>query len=193
MPMNLMLPEFLPDVEWFINAAQNKQFNIALNCNFNQSKFLNKYNIPGPNQLQTLVVPILAHTKNGMYSDVLIDYTQKWIREHKNALQTAYGKSPFFEYYDYRIFNVLDQEIPDLNTLNITLLRDICKWVGLDHLPMNIHENSENAQFTQINKLNVPEYNQVFHEKFGFRPNVSIVDLLFNQGPLAKSYFENSF
>lgn len=191
--MNLMLPEFLPNVEWFIHAAQNQQFNVTLNCNFNQSKFLNKYNIPGPNQLQTLVVPILAHTKNGLFSEIMIDYSQKWIREHKNALQTAYGKSPFFEYYDYRIFNIFDQEIPDLNTLNITLLRDISKWVGLDHLPLNIHENSENAQFAQINKLNVPEYNQVFHEKFGFRPNVSIVDLLFNQGPLAKSYFENSF
>lgn len=191
--MSLMLPKFLPNVEWFINAAQNKQFNVALNCNFNQSKFLNKYNIPGPNQLQTLVVPILAHTKNGMYSDVLIDYSQKWIREHKNALQTAYGKSPFFEYYDYRIFNIFDQEIPDLNTLNITLLRDICKWVGLEHLPLNILQDTENAQFAQPNKPAAPEYNQVFHEKFGFRPNVSIVDLLFNQGPLAKSYFENSF
>lgn len=191
--MNLMLPDFLPNVEWFVHAAQNKQFNITLNCNFNQSKFLNKYNIPGPNQLQTLVVPILAHTKNGLFSEIMIDYSQKWIREHKNALQTAYGKSPFFEYYDYRIFNIFDQEIPDLNTLNITLLRDISKWVGLDHFPLNIHHNSENAQTTQINTLNVPEYNQVFHEKFGFRPNVSIVDLLFNQGPLAKSYFENSF
>ena len=188
-----MFPEFLPNVEWFIYATQNQQINLCLDCNFNLSKFLNKYNIPGPNQLQTLVVPILAHTKNGAYSEILIDYSQKWIREHKNALQTAYGKSPFFEYYDYRIFNIFDQEIPDLNTLNITLLRDISKWVGLDHLPLNIHHNSENVQTTQINTLNVPEYNQVFHEKFGFRPNVSIVDLLFNQGPLAKSYFENSF
>ncbi len=192
--MNLMFPEFLPNVEWFIYAAQNQQINLCLDCNFNQSKFLNKYNIPGPNQLQTLVVPILAHTKNGAYSEILIDYSKKWIREHKNALQTAYGKSPFFEYYDYRIFNILDQEIPDLNTLNITLLRDICKWIGLEQLPIQITQSTESTQFySPKNEINVPEYNQVFHEKFGFRPHVSIIDLLFNQGPLTKSYFENSF
>jgi hypothetical protein len=192
--MNLMFPEFLPNVEWFIYATQNQQLNICLDCNFNQSKFLNKYNIPGPNQLQTLVIPILAHTKNGAYSEILIDYSQKWIREHKNALQTAYGKSPFFEYYDYRIFNIIDQEIPDLNTLNITLLRDICKWIGLEHLQIQITQPTESTKFySPSNEINVPEYNQVFHEKFGFRPHVSIIDLLFNQGPLTKSYFENSF
>jgi hypothetical protein len=61
-------------------------------------------------------------------------------------------------------------------------------------LQIQITQPTESTKFySPSNEINVPEYNQVFHEKFGFRPHVSIIDLLFNQGPLTKSYFENSF
>ncbi len=191
--MKIQLPELFPNTSWFLYAAQHKAFHILDNPQFLQNKSLNRFAIPGPNQIQNLIVPVLPHTKNGHFDEILIDYSQKWIREHKNALQTAYGKSPFYEYYDYRIYQIYEQQIESLKSLNIQLFENIRKWVGLDELPVHFVENDSVEIFnSQLNNSEIPEYNQVFHEKFGFRPQVSILDLLFNQGPLAKEYFENA-
>jgi len=68
------------------------------------------------------------------------------------------------------------------------------QWIGLNNLPIISEENQDSLHFNSNNNdIQVPEYNQVFHEKFGFRSQVSILDLLFNQGPLAKEYFQHSF
>lgn len=191
--MKAQLLELFPQTSWFLQAAQNKGFRIIENPQFLQNKFLNRFAIPGPNQIQNLIVPILPHTKNGSFDEVLIDYSQKWIREHKNALQTAYGKSPFYEYYDYRIYQIYDEHINNLKTFNFELFENLKKWVGLNNLPVHFVDNESIEVFdTHNNNIKIPEYNQVFHEKFGFRPQVSILDLLFNQGPLAKEYFENA-
>ncbi len=192
-----MIPQHLelfPHISWFLNAFHNNGVFLEQNPRFLQNKFINKFVIPGPNQLQILTIPLISTSKLGSFDDIQIDYSQKWIREHKNALQTAYGKSPFFEYYDYRIFEIYDNQPEKLASLNLTLLQNMLKWIGLAHLPINAIEN-ENAIFFDVLKNNIliPEYNQVFHEKFGFRGNVSILDLLFNQGPLSKEYFQNTF
>jgi len=96
--MTVLYPELFPNISWFLHAHKLNQFLIDQNPRFLQNKFLNKFAIPGPNQIQTLIIPVLAESKNGTYDAVKIDYSPKWIREHKNALQTAYGKSPFFEF-----------------------------------------------------------------------------------------------
>ena len=192
--MKLLQPELFPNLSWFIYACKNNQFLIDENPRFLQNKFLNKFAIPGPNQIQSLIIPVLAETKNGDFDSVKIDYSQKWIREHKNALQTAYGKSPFFEYYDYRIFNIYDQQIEHLSHLNHLLFNNMRQWIGLQNIQIVFANNQDIALFdSRNNEIEIPEYNQVFHEKFGFRPQVSILDLLFNQGPLAKEYFQNTF
>ncbi len=192
-----MLPQHLeifPHISWFLYALKNNGIFIDQNPRFLQNKFINKFAIPGPNQIQILTIPLISTTKSGVFEEIFIDYSQKWIREHKNALQTAYGKSPFFEYYDYRIYKIYDAHPENLASLNLQLLQNLLIWIGLEHLSIDFVENPDNAYFDVLkNDIHVPEYNQVFHEKFGFRNNVSILDLLFNQGPLAKEYFQNTF
>lgn len=173
--MKALQLELFPQTSWFLHAAQNKTFHLIENPQFLQNKSLNRFAIPGPNQIQKMIVPVQPHTKNGHFNEVLIDYSQKWIREHKNALQTAYGKSPFYEYYDYRIYKIYDQQIESLKSLNFELFENVKKWVGLDELPVHFVENDSVEIFnSQLNNPEIPEYNQVFHEKFGFRPQVSI-------------------
>ena len=151
--------------------------------------------IAGPNQIQTLIVPMIASTKSEDFYKVQIDYSQKWVREHKNALQTAYGKSPFFEYYDYRIFDIFDQQIPELSQLNQSLLALTTKLVGLENIEFSQLINDDTTLIFNSDKMETPtpEFSQVFDAKFGFRPNVSILDLLFNLGPLCKDYFQAEF
>jgi hypothetical protein len=192
--MNL-IPEIFPSIQWFILAKQQHQNNLLQNFSHQQNKYTNKYIIAGPNQIQTLIIPIIASTKSDNFSEVQIDHSQKWIREHKNALQTAYGKSPFFEYYDYRIFDIFDQQIPELAKLNQALLTLITKQIGLENLKFTPLLNDDTTLIFNSDKMDIPtpQFSQVFDAKFGFRPKVSILDLLFNLGPLCKDYFQGEF
>ncbi len=141
----------------------------------------NRYNIAGPNNIQTLTVPITQDDKHNPITQVRINYNENWIRDHKHAWQTAYGKSPFFEYYDYRFWSILDAQ-------PVTLADLLNPWNQLlfAQLGMNLFETT--SKETQQNIAQIKPYPQVFDVKLGFRSEVSGIDLLFNQGPLAKEY-----
>lgn len=141
----------------------------------------NRYNIAGPNNIQTLTVPITQDDKHNPITQVRINYNENWIRDHKHAWQTAYGKSPFFEYYDYRFWSILDAQPVMLSDL-------IYPWNQLLFAQLGLSSSESTSKETQQNVIQIKPYPQVFDVKFGFRSEVSGIDLLFNQGPLAKEY-----
>ena len=141
----------------------------------------NRYNIAGPNNIQTLTVPITQDDKHNPITQVRINYNENWIRDHKHAWQTAYGKSPFFEYYDYRFWSILDAQPVMLGDL-------IYPWNQLLFAQLGMSSYESTSKETQQNIIQIKPYPQVFDVKFGFRSEVSGIDLLFNQGPLAKEY-----
>jgi WbqC-like protein family len=141
----------------------------------------NRYNIAGPNNIQTLTVPITQDDKHNPITQVRINYNENWIRDHKHAWQTAYGKSPFFEYYDYRFWSILDAQPVMLGDL-------IYPWNQLLFAQLGLSSSESTSKETQQNIIQIKPYPQVFDVKFGFRSEVSGIDLLFNQGPLAKEY-----
>ena len=97
----------------------------------------NRYNIAGPNNIQTLTVPITQDDKHNPITQVRINYNENWIRDHKHAWQTAYGKSPFFEFYDYRFWSILDAQPVMLADL-------LCPWNQLifAQLGMSLFEST---------------------------------------------------
>jgi len=141
----------------------------------------NRYNIAGPNNIQTLTVPITQDDKHNPITQVRINYNENWIRDHKHAWQTAYGKSPFFEYYDYRFWSILDAQPVMLSDL-------IYPWNQLLFAQLGLIPFASTSTEIQQNIIQIKSYPQVFDVKFGFRSEVSGIDLLFNQGPLAKEY-----
>jgi hypothetical protein len=141
----------------------------------------NRYNIAGPNNIQTLTVPITQDDKHNPLTQVRINYNENWIRDHKHAWQTAYGKSPFFEYYDYRFWSILDAQPVMLSDL-------IYPWNQLLFAQLGLNSFESTSKEIQQNIIQIKPYPQVFDVKFGFRSEVSGIDLLFNQGPLAKEY-----
>ena len=141
----------------------------------------NRYNIAGPNNIQTLTVPITQDDKHNPITQVRINYKENWIRDHKHAWQTAYGKSPFFEYYDYRFWSILDAQPVMLADL-------IYPWNQLLFAQLGLSLFEPTSKEIQQNIIQIKPYPQVFDIKFGFRNEVSGIDLLFNQGPLAKEY-----
>lgn len=123
-------------------------------------------------------------------------------------MEAAYRSSPFFEYYCDDIFAILDSGIQHLFDLNQALTEKISVFCGLkpdfsiteDYIgdystlpdsPVQTKDfrhlfNPKKEQLPE--ELQATEYYQVFTGKFGFTPNLSILDLLFNEGPNAISY-----
>jgi hypothetical protein len=148
------------------------------------------YAIGGANQIDLLRIPITASTKNREPQYWEISYQHKWVREHQNALKTAYGKSPFFEFYDYQIFELLNQNIPSFQELQKLLMLRIIPWLGLEELEITNLDAKNSIHFLRTLKhTSCQEYYQVFENKFGHRKELSILDLLFNIGPESASYF----
>lgn len=138
--------------------------------------------------------------------DVRISNHGNWRHQHWNALEAAYRHTPFFQYYedDFRPF--YEKKISYLYDLNMQLMQLICELIGLEVSlsPTNQYQHNpdEMADFRTIISPKAPwqedvefvpaEYYQVFKEKHGFLPNMSIVDLLFNMGPESIIILNNS-
>jgi hypothetical protein len=140
--------------------------------------------------VHSLSIP-LKGGRNGQHITGLveIDATKNWQRVHWQTIQTCYGKSPYFEYYQEKLAHAFHQSINLLVDYNGAIHQAICNLLQIINTPTH-----ETASFQRA--LNVPEnkdfevYWQVFSDRIPFKSNLSILDLLFNLGPEARNYLE---
>lgn len=172
----LIIPNIIPNLDWYLASQKSKFWLTAEDTS-------NFYWIAGPNSLQKLQIPIQHDCKVEIPENRKISYNHKWVAEHKNAWKTAYGKSPFYEYYDYRLHEILDYKFETIGELSYSLLQTINPLIGGKNL--KIKEQNMDV------KIEIFPYYQVFEDRYGFRQPVSILDLLFNLGPMASEYLES--
>lgn len=160
--------------------------------------------------VQTLSFPIIhdgsAHTIP--ISKVRIDWSTPWLRQTENAIATAYDSSAYFEYYQDELFAILDSRPELLWDFNLMIIRFFLQKIGIaadiretsEYTPKDsgvygedlreiIHPKRPNDILESLN-LKKP-YFQVFAQKHGFISNLSIMDLLFNEGPKSIMYLKN--
>jgi hypothetical protein len=103
MEMKRMPLFFAPPLAWFADIIFEEEIELISENEFVQRSFRNKMEITGINGKQLLSIPLLKHTRKLEYKKVEISYQENWQNEFIHALRSAYGRSPFFEYYDYKI------------------------------------------------------------------------------------------
>ncbi len=181
---------------------QADEWVIDLSGRYRKQTFRNRALILGPNAPQNLIIPV-KHTGGVPFSlwEAKIDETVRWQSHHRNAIKTAYGKAPWFEIYGSEILTPLQN--PSLNLSDITLQTlTVCqKALGLKQKIRVFSEiNHEDwAHFADLRdklspdaKPNWPKnlkYRQVFNKPF--LENASAIDLIFNEGPAAKSFLSD--
>lgn len=152
--------------------------------------------------VQPLSVPVIrgGSKDKTLITDIEIDYSQKWYNVHWRTIQAAYGRAPYFEFYSDYLKAVYDRQPKYLFQLNMDLLQLYLKLLKLNK-PINFteayhaeHANNvldlRNRLHPKIypDNLHVKPYTQVFGKQFA--PDLSIIDLMFTQGPASLSYLQ---
>lgn len=184
--MMTVLPPFLfPPVSWFLDAAESEEVVVATGGYFEKQSLRNRFYIGGPNDTLALVVPVSHTGDKQLFTQTQISRREKWSREHSHSLRSAYGKAPFYEFYDYKILPLLENTALSLAELNQESIAVLCK--AFDIPCPSFDPNSQAPEWTAQAP---PVYPQVFEDRFGFRPKLSALDLLFNLGPEASDYLK---
>ena len=166
---------------------------------FVKQTFRSRAIIATENGTQTLTIPIV-HNNGQKMRDVRISEHGNWRHLHWNALQSAYRKSPFFDYYADDFAHFYEEKDGFLLDFNMRLHATICGLIGLERPIATLEESTMEwaknnysdlrpaaapQEFAKTAPPAPPAYYQVFAQRNGFIPNLSIIDLLFNMGPEA--------
>jgi hypothetical protein len=174
---------------------------------FNKQTYRNRCVILGGNGPITLVVPVIkGRGKKILIKDLKISYDMDWQRNQWKTIFSAYNSSPYFEYYKDDIQPFFEKKTKYLLDFNQSIHENICDLLEIENrlqltddfekVPentLNLRETISPKNITQSdNHFQPKEYTQVFSEKFDFIPNLSILDLLFNEGPNSYTILEES-
>ncbi|MEN8186517.1 MAG: WbqC family protein [Bacteroidota bacterium] len=196
-------PTYFSPVIQYVALANAEEIIFEAEDNYQKQTFRNRCYIYGANGKQLLTVPVLHTKKDGHQKtkDVKIDNSFSWQKLHKRSLETAYRSSPFFEFYEDEVIKIFQKKIDFLLDLNLETYQIISELLPLELTVRNTkvykEEYSEKQDLRYLvnakSKVNYhfETYQQVFADKHNFIPNLSILDLLFNEGPNALTYLED--
>lgn len=203
-PEAILTTAYLPSVEYFFAIAQSGRVLIEQNELYQKQSYRNRCRIFSAGGVEQLIIPVI---KDGSYSrpirDVRIDYSDNWLLRHKRAIDAAYNSSPFYLYYKDDFTGIFDSRPEYLFDLNMKFLELLLELIGLKadiKFTDKFESEYPSGDFrTRIQpkykgETLVREYKkektyfQVFSNKLGFQPNLSVIDLLFNEGPDSVSY-----
>ncbi len=200
--MNTIIhPSYFPSISNFVAIAKADIVTLEMEDNFQKQTNRNRMYIYSPNGIQLLNIPIkkskVAHQKT---KDVKIESAFDWQKQHFKSLEAAYRTSPFFEYFEDEITSIFKKKHTFLMDLNLETLEIVskCLRITLNFKKTDEYFNESNDKIDYRNLINgkkdttlLDPYTQVFGNKHGFINNLSILDLLFNEGKYALDYLKS--
>ena len=194
---------YCPPIDYFIACVQAETILIESNESYNKQSYRNRAIITASDGKLSLIVPIVKeHNQKQLIGDVKVDYSRPWIEHQKRTLVAAYQNSPFFEFYCDDLFEIIDAKHENLFDLNMALLLWIFKVLGIKRKISTTTDFFKKYDSTvqdlryKISPKLPPvypkekPYYQVFTPKQGFVSNLSILDLIFNEGPESVKYLQ---
>lgn len=194
---------YLPPVEWFAAMYRSGKCIIDQHEHYVKQTYRNRCRILMPDGPQDLIIPVeKPEAGNCSIRDIRLSDHGNWQHHHWNALRTAYGKTPFFEYYADDFHKFYHQPYTFLFDFNEQLRQVVCSLMDIepvveystyyikDKEGIEDYRQSINPRQTAnvVKGYEPRTYYQVFSTSTPFRPNLSIVDLLFNMGPEGALY-----
>lgn len=158
--------------------------------NFVKQTFRSRCEIYGSNGKQLLSVPVEKRGNHIPITEVRISYKEDWQKIHWRSIVSTYRNSPYFEYYvdEFQPFFETKTELlfelnKALHLVVMKLLKSEIKYEFTETYISDYGKNVFDLRKEETVLPEIPQYNQVFEERHGFIPDLSILDLLFNTGP----------
>jgi len=197
--MPLFIPTYFSPISQYTEIVKASEIIFELVDNFQKQSYRNRCYIYNSNGKQLLTIPVKHLTKDSRKKtrDTLVGNDFPWQDQHFKSLQIAYRTSPFFEFFEDDIAPIFEKKYKYLQDLNIDTFLFLTDALQIETNFSKTKEyqieTSENdfrllAEIKQQPKKLVDRYIQMFDDKHGFIPNLSILDLLFMEGPNAISY-----
>ena len=196
----LLSTAYLPPVEYFAlllseNAAIEREER------YRKQSYRNRTVIMNGNGALNLIIPTVHDGRMGIVKDVRIEYTTPWQRAHWRSIESAYNNTPYYLYFKDALKPFYEREYEHLFDFNLQIVKVLLEQLRIDKevavtesftpycdndTRLLIHPKKSREEDYPF-RLKTPYY-QVFEDKFGFVPNLSVIDLLFNEGPQAAAY-----
>jgi len=204
--MQLLTTSYFPPVQYYSKIVKDENVLIEQYEHYGKQSFRNRCDIYGANGKLTLSVPVIKGARLKILTrDIRIEYVEDWRKVHFKGIESAYRKSPFYEYYIDDIeplFSKKHKYLLDLNNNILEVVNEILEinpsikmtedyikdTEGMDDWREGIHPKKSRQK--EDKSFIATPYTQVFSDKLGFEPNLSVLDLIFNLGPEAIDYLE---
>ncbi|QAA81344.1 hypothetical protein EI546_06210 [Aequorivita sp. H23M31] len=198
----LLHPSYFPSIEQMAAAAQTENIVWEMEDNYQKQTYRNRAYIAHSNGILLLNIPI-KHTRDGKRQktkEVIVENDFPWQEQHWKSLQSAYRTSPFFEYYEDDLEHPFKEPVTSLMAHNLKTYKILAELIGLEAKTSKTMVYEVNPEFEDMRYLinskrktnfETEPYTQVFQENHGFLSNLSVLDLLFNEGPNALGYLES--
>lgn len=202
--MTSILPmAYFGNLEYFWYLTKASKVSIDLDEVYLKQTYRNRTEILGANGTLPLSIPVIRpHGSKSKSVQVLIDHQQSWKKIHLKSIESAYRRTPYYEFYEDQMTAIFDKNHEFLWELNVELTHWLIDKLGIDCEIDIIHSNSPKIELTTDLRLNLspktkshfmsPNYLQTFSERMPFIPNLSILDLMFNEGPNSICILEES-
>ncbi|WP_426094972.1 WbqC family protein [Flavobacterium sp. DSR2-3-3] len=201
--MNILLhPTYFPSISHFTAMTQSENITFEIEDNFQKQTNRNRAYIYSPNGIQLLNIPV-KHSKESHQKtkDIRIETEFDWQKQHFKSLEAAYRSSPFFEFFEDDLRPFFEKKHEFLLDLNFEALEVVSKC-----LRMKMNYTTTTEYFHEVDTTVTTDYRslvngkkdfsifenytQVFDDKHGFINNLSVLDLLFNEGKYAMVYLK---
>lgn len=199
----LLQPTFFAPIVQYAAMACDADVVFERCDNFQKQTYRNRCYIYGANGKQLLTVPVHRSENGGRQktSEIKIDNSFSWKRNLIKSLESSYRSSPYFEFYEDDILEIFQKNYRYLMDLNLYAHQVLSENLQLeesisftDSYKLNIEDGIKDLRGLAVAKgepnYDLSKYTQVFDSKHGFISNLSILDLLFNEGPNSMGYLQ---
>ncbi len=198
----LVHPTYFPSIAHYVSFVKADTLMFEMEDNFQKQTYRNRTYIYGANGKLMFNVPVRHDkaVKNQKYKDIKIANETPWQRLHWKSLESAYRTSPYFEYYEDELRPLFEKRYESLMELNLDTIQlineclqleiETSKTVVYEPIVSNLQDCRKLAVVKKEPDYGFEKYTQVFDGKHGFLANLSILDLLFNEGTNALTYLE---
>ena len=198
--MNTIIhPSYFPSISNFVAIAKADIVTFEMEDNFQKQTNRNRMYIYSPNGIQMLNISVKHDSANSNFKDIKIDNQYNWQKNHFKSLEAAYKNSPFFEYFVDDLNPIFEKKHEFMLDLNFEVFELVNAALGIS-IPFEktteyLHEVTDKTDFRYLvngkkDTSTIEPYTQVFDNKHGFINNLSILDLIFNEGRFAVDYLK---